>query len=309
MTPRPKIDVIIPTYKPDRSLRDLIRLLLSQSVELGHILVVNTCEEYWNDNVIKGLNRVEVFHISKKEFDHAETRNFGAGFSDADYLLFMTQDAVPVNRYMVERLLDAFRNPVVKAAYARQLPRKDCILTEGCVRYFNYPPVSAVHTYADLPELGIKTYCCSNVCAMYEYFTFRKMGGFSAPAIFNEDMVYAARIEHLGYGVAYAADALVYHSHNYTNRQQFRRNFDNGVSQAMHPEIFSSVPSAHEGSELVKYVLKFLRQKGRIYLIPGFLVQCACRLAGFRLGRMYKYLPPNVVRRCSSNPEFFSGKH
>ena len=61
-----------------------------------------------------------------------------------------------------------------------------------------------------------------------------------------------------GYSVVYAADARVYHSHNYSGRQQFHRNFDLGVSQAEHPEIFEGVPSEGEGIRLVKRSLGYL---------------------------------------------------
>lgn len=56
-------------------------------------------------------------------------------------------------------------------------------------------------------------------------------------------MIYAGRLIQEGYAVAYAADAKVIHSHNYSCMQQFHRNFDLGVSQAEHPEIFAGVPS------------------------------------------------------------------
>ena len=303
---RASVDVVIPTYKPDASFRELLRMLTGQIDPVDHILIINTEEDCWDDSLIDGVARAEVFHISKKDFDHAATRNMGAGFSNADYLLFMTQDAIPADRSLVGRLLEAFRNPAVKAAYARQLPKKDCMVTEGCVRTYNYPPQSGIRTLRDLPQYGIKTYFCSNVCAMYERSTFTKMGGFLAPAIFNEDMVYAARIEHLGYAVAYVAEARVYHSHNYTNRQQLHRNFDNGVSQAMHPEIFRGVPSAGEGKRMVRYVTGYLKEVGRGYLLPGFYWQSFVKLLGFRMGRSYRYLPASFVRKMSMNPDFFT---
>ena len=299
------IDVVIPTYKPDASFREMLRILSVQTQPVSHILIINTGEEYWDDTLTEDVTRAEVFHIRKEEFDHAGARNMGAGFSDADYLLFMTQDALPADRYLVKNLLACFSEPCVKAAYARQLPRKDAKITEGIVRSFNYPAESCIRTFADLGTAGIKAYFCSNVCAMYERATFQQMGGFLPPAIFNEDMVYAARIEHLGYGVAYAAKALVYHSHNYTNMQQFRRNFDNGVSQAMHPEIFRGVSSTGEGRRMVKYVTGQLKSVGRLYLLPRFYWQCFVKLAGFRLGRIYKLLPKGLVRKCSASPEFF----
>lgn len=302
---RASVDVIIPTYKPDASFRELLRMLTGQVYPVDHILIINTEEKYWDDTLTDGVARAEVFHISKSEFDHAATRNMGVGFSDADYLLFMTQDALPADRALVGTLLEAFRNPAVKTAYARQLPLKNCTVTEGCVRSYNYPAHSCVRTLKDLPVNGIKNYFCSNVCAMYERDTFVKMGGFLAPAIFNEDMVYAARIQHLGFGVAYEARARVYHSHNYTNLQQFHRNFDNGVSQAMHPEIFRTVNSTGEGKRMVRHVSRYLREIGRVYLLPGFYWQCFVKLAGFRLGRSYRKLPAGIVRKLTMSPDFF----
>ena len=127
--------------------------------------------------------------------------------------------------------------------------KNDCHIVEQYTRQFNYPEQSCVKTKADIPTLGIKTFFCSDVCAAYRRDLFEELGGFESPVIFNEDMFFAANaIEH-GYGVAYAADAKVVHSHNYTMRQQFHRNFDLAVSQKQHPEIFEQVSSEAGGYE------------------------------------------------------------
>lgn len=84
-----------------------------------------------------------------------------------------------------------------------------------------------------------------------------------------------------GYRIAYEAEAKVIHSHNYTNGQQFHRNFDLGVSQAEHPNIFANVPSESEGKKLVFTTTKYLWKKhmpGRIFY---FYIQCACKYAGY----------------------------
>lgn len=300
------VDVIIPTYRPDESFRTLLERLEKQTYPVGHILIINTEEQYWKESLIEGISKAEVFQIPKSEFDHGATRDMGAGFSNADILLYMTQDAIPYDEHLVENLVAALEQPMVKAAYARQLPKPDCNIPEGCVRSFNYPDESAVHTFEDLETLGIKTFFCSNVCAAYDHRLYTEVGGFTRPCIFNEDMLYAAKIIMLGYGVAYAADARVLHSHNYTNMQQFHRNFDNGVSQAMHPEIFRRVRSGGEGMKLVKYVSKYLRDLKKGYLIPGFYLQCAFRLVGFRMGKSYQKLPAWLIRKCTMNPGFWN---
>lgn len=151
----------------------------------------------------------------------------------------MTHDAVPADRKLVGNLIKALESgPDIAAAYARQLPFEDCSLMEKYTRAFNYPAESRIKSAADLEELGIKTFFCSNVCAAYDTAIYRSLGGFIKKTIFNEDMIYAAKAVENGYRFAYAADARVFHSHNYTAVEQLHRNFDLAVSQADHPEVF-----------------------------------------------------------------------
>ena len=95
------------------------------------------------------------------------------------------------------------------------------------------------------------------------------------------------------------------HSHNYSNSQQFHRNFDNGVSQAMHPEVFKGVRSEGEGMKLVGQTRRYLQKIGRGYLVPHLYAQSFFKLLGFRMGRCYRILPAFLVRACSWNKGFW----
>lgn len=303
----PTVDVIIPTYKPDPSFRTVLERLSDQYYAPSHILIINTDEKYWDAQLTEGIENAEVYQIRPEEFDHAATRDMGADLSDADVIVFMTQDAVPHDRRLIGNLIRPLtEDPLIKISYARQLPKPGCRIPEGCVRSFNYPHESHVRRLEDLKTYGIKTFFCSDVCAAYDRRTFHEIGGFAKPCIFNEDSIFAGKIITLGYAVAYAADARVLHSHNYTNMQQFHRNFDNGVSHAMHPEIFRSVASEGEGVKLVQYVTGSLRKMNRGYLIPGFYIQCFFRYAGFKLGEHYAHLPDWMVMACTGNRRFWT---
>lgn len=146
---------------------------------------------------------------------------------------------------------------------------------------------------ADIEEMGIKTFFCSDVCAAYRVDLFHKLGGFESSVIFNEDMFFAAKAVFAGYYVKYEAEAKVIHSHNYTVRQQFHRNFDLAVSQTMHPEIFEQISSEAEGMKLVKSTMKYLCSIGKPYLIFELGIQCVGKYAGYRLGKRYKKLSRN----------------
>ena len=254
-------------------------------------------------------------------------------------MVFMTQDAVPADEFLVEKLVESLfskedqvsarvqqngvkqRNDCedrksnedcdsqafvqIAVAYARQLPKKDCHIVEQYTRQFNYPKQSRVKTKADIPTLGIKTFFCSDVCAAYRRDLFEELGGFESPVIFNEDMFFAANaIEH-GYGVAYAAEAKVVHSHNYTMRQQFHRNFDLAVSQKQHPEIFGQVSSEAEGMKLVKSTIAYLFAIRKPWLVFHFGMQCVGKYAGFWMGRHYEKLSRKQILKYTMNPGYW----
>lgn len=306
-----RVDVIIPVYKPDRGFLTMIEKLQAQTVPVSRIILMNTEQKYL-DRLLYGTtlerehHNITVKHLSKREFDHGRTRNQGVKLSDADVFVMMTQDAIPADDFLIERLLTGLRGEKTAVAYARQLPGKGSSEAERYTRQFNYPEQSRVKTKEDLPQLGIKTFFCSNVCAAYRRDVFDSLGGFVNRAIFNEDMLYAAKAVEAGYGIAYVSQAMVYHSHNYTYRQQFRRNFDLGVSQADHPEVFAAYPSESEGIRLVKSTVAHLKKKGMWNKIPSVIIQSGFKYMGYLMGKRYRRLPGRIVTACSSNREYWS---
>ena len=305
-----KADIIIPVYKPDGKFLTLIEKLGKQSVLPNRIIIMNTEQKYY-DRLIYGTSfqkehrDMVVKHLSRREFDHGRTRNRGVQYSDTDFFIMMTQDAVPADEYLVERLLEQLGNENVAVAYARQLADGDSSEIEKYTRNFNYLEQSKIKTKADLETLGIKTFFCSNVCAAYNRKIFDELGGFVKHTIFNEDMIYAARAVEAGYGIAYTAEARVVHSHDYSNREQFQRNFDLGVSQAQHPEVFAAYPSESEGIRLVRQLIRHLRESGHRSQIPHVMMQSGARYIGYQLGRHYRALPDKMVVRMSNNKEYW----
>lgn len=305
-----KIDVIIPVYRPTEKLHKVLYRLCRQTHLPEQIILLHTRDGIKLDvSVCKDRVSVTEIPILEKEFDHGRTREQGIWMSDADIVVMMTQDAVPADPFLLEKLSEVLNeHPDAVAAYARQMPEKKSPLLERYTRTFNYPNRSRMKSQKDLPELGIKTYFCSNVCAAYKKSIYEEIGGFVKKAIFNEDMIYAGTMAKRGYGIAYAADACVIHSHNYSCRQQFHRNFDLGVSQADHPEIFEGVPSEGEGLRLVKKSLAYLIKTGHIWLVPKLAGQSGFKYMGYFLGKRYKMLPKKVILFCTMNREYWKNE-
>lgn len=284
-------DVVILTYKPDRGLIDILFRLEEQTVTPGKIILINTERAYMDelmsrDKRLEAFDNIEIHHISKEEFDHGGTRKKAALYSDAAFLIYMTQDAYPADNMLVESLLKPFEDDdSIAVSYARQLPREGASPIEAYNRIFNYPDGDIKKTKADVKRLGIKTYFCSDVCACYRRDIYDKLGGHIEHTVFNEDMIYAHGAVENGYSIYYASSAMVVHSHDYTVAEQYRRNVNLGRSQAEHPEIFDQVPSEGEGKKLVKGCVSYLIKNGYWYLIPRFIMLCAGRYLGYRKGK------------------------
>jgi len=299
------VDVVIPVYKPGTSFPELLKKLAGQSLPVRRLIIMKTVYPGMAEIDLSAFPGAAVLEVPRDEFDHGGTRHRGMLASDADLVLFLTQDAEPCDGSLVERLADSFSDASVAVAYGRQLPKDDCRQVERLTRDFNYPAQSRKKTLADLPELGIKTFFCSDVCAMYDREKYMSLGGFEKHTIFNEDMIFAHKALSAGYAVTYRADVEVKHSHNYTGREQLRRNFDMGVSQADHPEVFSHTSSESEGLKLVKKTAGRLRKAGKWYLIPEMVYMSGMKYLGYQLGKHYKKLSEKAVLKLTMNRAYW----
>ncbi len=303
-------DVIIPVYRPTKKLFELLDKLNEQTVAINQILLINTEQKYF-DALIAGTDfwhryrNVEVKHISKKEFDHGYTRRRAVEETKSPCFVLMTDDAIPENNMLLENLLMPIWEKKAAMSYARQLPGEDCGVIERYTRSFNYPDESVYKKADDLPHLGIKTFFASNVCAAYDRQTYEKLGGFVKKTIFNEDMIFARKVIDAGEKIAYVAQARVIHSHNYSGIQQFKRNFDLGVSHAQFPQVFDGMKTEGEGIRLVKQTIRHLFSVGKPWLILKLFWHSFCKYAGYFMGKRYKKIPIGLVKKLSMNGDFW----
>lgn len=299
------VDVIIPVYKPGEKFQKLLDRLAKQTRPVNRILVINTEESLYPADKIREPEQTELYHIKKEAFDHGGTRNMAARMATGDLILFMTQDVVPADCHLIERMVKAFEDEKVGAAYARQLPNKEHSLIEKYTRNFNYPKESCVKTKADLGRLGIKTFFCSDACAMYRRSVYLELGGFEPQMIFNEDMLFASKLIYADYKIAYCADARVVHSHDYKGMEQLKRNFDNGVSQADHSDVFGDLPAYGEGRRLVFGTLFYLIRKGHFSDCFQLVWLSGCKAIGFFLGKHYRSLPKCAIEKLTMNRDYW----
>ncbi len=307
------VSVVIPVHNPDKRLGIIIKRLLCQNYGPEKILLVHTLD-FTCDNMVmyklgekyKNDSRIEIIEIQPTEFDHGGTRHMAMEKCNTKYVLFMTQDAVPKNKQLIGKLVSTMENDEdIAVVYGKQEAYKYSSTIESYTRTFNYPDVSHVYGLDDVEEKGIKAYFCSDVCAMYRKSLYEEVGGFPTRTILNEDNIYCAKAIHMDKLVVYNAEAVVYHSHNYTGVEQFKRNFDIGVSHRQFNYIFDKVSAEGEGLKLVKETAVYLIRRREGYLLPYLIYYCACKFLGYRLGKLYTKLPKEVILSCTANKGYW----
>lgn len=153
-----KTDIVIPVYKPGSEFGDLIKRLMHQTVVPEHIFIMQTIRDESEIMVQSMDERIRIIPVMQSEFDHGGTRALGMDKSTAEFVLMMTQDAVPADEHLIENLLAYMEDASVAVAYARQLARPNSGRVERMTRIYNYPAQSRVKSEDDKKELGVKTY-------------------------------------------------------------------------------------------------------------------------------------------------------
>ena len=306
------VDVVIPVYKPDKKLQMVISRLMGQTIVPSNIFLIHTRsseDDLHTEQLLQEVQTeysvVQVVSIAQEEFDHGGTRDMAMHLCKSQYVLMMTQDAMPKNGKLIETLRNA-QGEKISVVFARQEPAKDCRIIERYTRTFNYPAEShSAMEKAAQTNNGIKSIFCSDVCAMYDRIAYEEVGGFPGKVIFNEDEIFAAKSLKAGYDIRYEAQAVVIHSHNYSGVQYFKRYFDLGVSQADFSYIFNEYHAEDEGIRLVKQTFRYLMKRKSYFDIPVLFYHSGMKLIGMKLGKMYRKLPDKIIMKCTSNKAYW----
>jgi rhamnosyltransferase len=278
-----RISVIIPTFNAGACIGNLLSMLKSQDTAPFEIIVIDSSSA---DNTVKVAKEsgARTIEIPRQTFNHGRTRNIAALEARGDILVFMTQDALPVDNTLLRVLTAPLSEPDIGVAFGRHIPKTDASPLEIFARHFNYPDKGSVKGITDIRDYGIKTFFSSNACSAVKKDLFLKAGMFPEGVRANEDMLIAARLILQGYKLAYVADAKVFHSHNYSLLKQFRRYYNIGSSLRNNKWILDHARPEGEGMKFIRGQVRFVLKQHRFFLVPYIFLESVTKYAGFRIG-------------------------
>jgi lipopolysaccharide/colanic/teichoic acid biosynthesis glycosyltransferase/GT2 family glycosyltransferase len=219
------ISIIIPAYNAEETLGTCLKALEGQNLdrETYEIIVV---DDGSIDRTGEVAEQCEVRLIRQAHAGPAAARNRGAEEAQGDLLLFTDADCAPAPDWM-ERMAGAFSDPEVVGA-------KGTYRTNQRALVARFVQVEYEKKYARM--LGrdqidfVDTYS-----AAYRRDVFLANCGFEARFSTSsvEDQEFSFRLARKGYRLVFVPEAVVYHVHDTTPAEYWRRKFNIGYWKAL----------------------------------------------------------------------------
>ncbi len=280
MNTAPKVSVIVPTLDAENTIARLLALLKRQRPAVPELIVVDSASAD-STAAIAAAAGARVITIRRQEFDHGLTRNLGAVRASGDILVFMTQDASPVDEDTIRLLVEPVAAGTAAASYARQIPPADADPIETFWRNHNYPEKPAVKTF----QTAYRRYFFSNVCSAFRADLFFALGGFEATVI-GEDTLMAYRLINAGHAVAYQSTARVFHAHDLRLAEKISRYYKIGAFNQAHRYLTAEASHESDGIATVRKLLAQLWRTRQHRYIAVALADMFTRYMAYAAGRL-----------------------
>ena len=276
------VDIICPLYNAESFIQSLHESLLKQkNVKINRFRYVLTESK---DNTEKYLkdNNISYKKIKKEIYSHSLVREKEALESNANIVVFITQDIVTVDDLWLYNLVKDIDDNNIVATYSRQISKYNNL--EKYTREFNYPDKDIVKTKKDIDKYGLKTFFFSDASSAISTKIFKKLNGYDGKNLpISEDMYIAYKIIMGGYKIKYCSNSIVYHSHNFSLKEIYNRYKLTGRFFKEN-NYLNKYGTTGSGANLAKYILKRIIQDKKFILLFRYPFDMGARFIGMKMG-------------------------
>lgn len=273
--------VVIPTYNGLADMKLLVPVLQAQRAPWQfEILCIDSASRDGTPEYLAGCAGVRLVRIDKSDFGHGKTRNHGARLAQGEFVVFLTQDAIPTTDTWLFDLVEALAlYPNAAGAFGRHIAKPDASEyvrrdLEGHFKTFTEVPLELFND-TDLGKFGktpwearsIRHFYSDNNSAMRRSVWER----FPYPDVeFGEDQVWADLILQAGYSKVYCPTACVAHSHEYDARETYQRSWTEAkfFREMFNVTFHEDCASVDDLDRKLQYVSAEDERWGRDYAVP-----------------------------------------
>ncbi len=216
----PKVTVIMRSKNSDWVIAQALAGLFSQDFTDFELMVVDSGSTDRTLEIVKQYP-CTLIEIEPGNYYPGAVLNMAIEKAGTDIVVFQNSDVAYLFPQALGRLVAAFDEPDVQAAFARQMPRPDA---ETWVRR------DYTKSFSDADEAPPWITLSLPLAAMRK--SIWQHHHFYTNAWASEDTEWGNWARNNGHKIKYVPDAVVMHSHNYTLRQIYGRRFVEGEADA-----------------------------------------------------------------------------
>ncbi|MGL4934736.1 MAG: glycosyltransferase family 2 protein [Cetobacterium sp.] len=276
-----RVSVICPVYNGAEYLEKLfLKVREQEKIEFIEIIAPISKSK---DSSLEEAQKYADLAYEVESFNHAKTRHEAALKAEGDYLVFITQDIMPVDNLWLYNLIKDLDNKTV-AAFSKQIAYKEHGEIEKLIRDFNYPDTKRVCNLENSEINGRKNLFYSDASSAILKNEFFKLDGYNFIVPTNEDVVLANNIIKNKKSFIYTPESKVYHSHKLSLKDTYNRYKAIGQFEKLYEKEIDFSNTNGEGKKLVLFVVKKLLKEAKLIDICYFGVDIFARVLGYRKG-------------------------
>jgi len=229
------VTIAIPSFNGEEYIGDVLSAIFGQKTKLRYeVLVIDSGSNEQTLGIIKSFSKVRLHQIPNKEFGHGKTRNLAASMADSEFVVYLTDDAVPSHDGWLDYMIEPFGiSDKVGCVFGKQIPRAHCFVTlkrevAQVFKSFGDDGSISLQRKASLTDaLGITNNFMSDVNSAIRKSIWKEVKFHDVN--YAEDQLMGSDMLNAGYIKAYAPLGSVNHSHDYPLNKYFKRKFDEYV--------------------------------------------------------------------------------
>lgn len=205
---RPKASIIIITWNQRRFLEKSLPMIFDQIFKDFEAIAVDSGS---TDGALELMRKypIKIVHYKGSTgsgFNYARAFNLGAKEARGEFLVRLSGDAIPANKFWLVNLLKPFSDPKVAGSYSRQLYSFSADWDQRLLGFFVF---SRFHSFFEKTACGLMFWGAS--CALRRDL-WQKVP-FDEIQKRMEDACWSLKVNRLGYKTVYVPFSIVKHTH------------------------------------------------------------------------------------------------